>query len=280
MGVTKKPSNMRALVITFFLAAWANAHPDYSDSWEEFKDKYGKAYEDDDEEVYRKSVWSKNVDFISSHNEEYTNGVHDFAVGENEFADMTTDEITSYFNGLDTEEISQSGEKFHSDMSVKSLPSEIDWRKNGSVTPVKNQLRCGSCWAFSATGSLEAATFAKTGKLVSLSEQNLVDCSQKEGNHGCFGGIMDKAFQYVKDNGGIDTEASYNYTAKDGKQCLYNHPTVEPLSNLGWISRISLKWTFKKQLPRSDLCRLQSMLASLLFISTSMVSTMIRSAQA
>jgi len=220
--VTKKPSNMRALVITFFLAVWANAHPDYSDSWEEFKDKYGKAYEDDDEEVYRKSVWSKNVDFISSHNEEYTNGVHDFAVGENEFADMTTDEITSYFNGLDTEEISQSGEKFHSDVSVKSLPSEIDWRKNGSVTPVKNQLRCGSCWAFSATGSLEAATFAKTGKLVSLSEQNLVDCSQKEGNHGCFGGIMDKAFQYVKDNGGIDTEASYNYTAKDGKQCLYN----------------------------------------------------------
>merc|ERR1711872_366310 len=139
MGVTKKPSNMRALVITFFLAAWANAHPDYSDSWEEFKDKYGKAYEDDDEEVYRKSVWSKNVDFISSHNEEYTNGVHDFAVGENEFADMTTDEITSYFNGLDTEEISQSGEKFHSDVSVKSLPSEIDWRKNGSVTPVKKQ---------------------------------------------------------------------------------------------------------------------------------------------
>merc|ERR1712142_534052 len=144
MGVTKKPSNMRALVITFFLAVRANAHPDYSDSWEEFKDKYGKAYEDDDEEVYRKSVWSKNVDFISSHNEEYTNGVHDFA-------DMTTDEITSYFNGLDTEEISQSGEKFHSDVSVKSLPSEIDRRKNGSVTPVKNQLRCGSCWAFSAT---------------------------------------------------------------------------------------------------------------------------------
>ena len=82
--------------------------------------------------MYRKSVWSKNVDFISSHNEEYTNGLHDFAVGENEFADMTTDEITSYFNGLDTEEISQSGEKFHSDVSVKSLPSEIDWRKNVS----------------------------------------------------------------------------------------------------------------------------------------------------
>jgi len=213
---------MMSLALVFCLAVAATAHPDYSDTWEEFKGKYGKDYADANEEDYRQNVWSSNVGFISSHNTEHDNGLHDFSVGENEFADMTPDEITSYFNGLTMEDSSPSSEIFYSDVTVESLPTDVDWRKNGSVTPVKNQAQCGSCWAFSATGSLEGAHYAKTGKLVSLSEQNLVDCSAKEGNHGCMGGLMDSAFKYVKDNGGIDTEASYNYTAKTGKTCLYN----------------------------------------------------------
>merc|ERR1711936_231116 len=73
---------------------------------------------------------------------------------------------------------------FQCEVDLASLPDAIDWRENKTVTPVKNQLHCGSCWAFSATGSL-----------VSLSEQNLVDCAKKEGNHGCAGGLMDFAFK-------------------------------------------------------------------------------------
>ena len=77
------------------------------------------------------------------------------------------------------------------------LPSEVDWRKKGVVTPIKDQGQCGSCWAFSVVGAIEGQHALGTGHLVSLSEQNLVDCTKDEGNFGCNGGWPYDAYEYV-----------------------------------------------------------------------------------
>merc|ERR1712080_125264 len=171
---------------------------------------------------YREEVWTKHIATISSHNDEYDLGVHSFKLGENIFSDLTSDEFVSFFNGYKPEDNVKADNVFSSDLRLWDLPAAVNWTDKGYVTAVKDQKQCGSCWAFSATGSLEGQWFKKYNKSVSLSEQNLVDCSAKQGNHGCMGGIMDNAFKYIKLNGGIDTEASYPYTAKTGKVCLYN----------------------------------------------------------
>ncbi|PVD36394.1 hypothetical protein C0Q70_03376 [Pomacea canaliculata] len=126
-------------------------------------------------------------------------------------------EFRKVLNGFKMSETLVAGGEIFVPKPGAKLPDSVDWRTKGYVTPIKNQGQCGSCWAFSATGSLEGQWFNKTGTLVSLSEQDLVDCSKKEGNQGCEGGLMDQAFTYVAKNKGIDTEASYPYKAKDEK---------------------------------------------------------------
>lgn len=102
---------------------------------------------------------------------------------------------------------------------MSNLPESVDWAAKGAVTPIKNQGQCGSCWAFSATGSLEGAKWKVDSSLVSFSEQQLVDCSKPYGNNGCGGGLMNMSFWYVIDHG-ITTEAKYPYKGVGGT-CRY-----------------------------------------------------------
>ncbi|RWS25097.1 Cathepsin L-like protein [Leptotrombidium deliense] len=159
---------------------------------------------------------------VVNHNIEADLGLHSYRKGINKFSDLTNKEFSSIYMGNRVENKNNSS-IFKSD--TKTLPKSVDWRTKGIVTPVKNQYACGSCWAFSAVASLEGQHAKKYGKLVSLSEQNLVDCSRKYGNYGCNGGYVTKAFEYIKDNNGVDTETSYPYVGFDD-ECHFESRSV------------------------------------------------------
>ena len=145
---------------------------------------YGKKYESDNEEMRRNTIWQSNKKYIETHNANADK--FGFTLGMNGFGDLENHEVVAIFNGYRQEmkNLSNSKAVFRANPNIK-IAASTDWREEGAVTGVKNQGQCGSCWSFSATGSLEGQHFLKKGTLVSLSEQNLVDCSTKYGNHGC-----------------------------------------------------------------------------------------------
>jgi len=198
-------------------SAQAVSEAEYQQYFVSFVRAYGKQYASD-EFFSRFAIFKANHNKISQHNAEYSQGKHTYTMAVNEFADMTFEEFHSKMTGFIPRQNayarSLNTEGPHT--QLKSVLASVDWRQKNAVTPVKNQQQCGSCWSFSTTGSVEGAHAIKTGNLVSLSEQQLVDCSSAEGNQGCNGGMMDQAFEYIIKNNGITTEAAYPYTAQDG----------------------------------------------------------------
>ncbi|XP_008305074.1 cathepsin L.1 [Stegastes partitus] len=194
-----------------------------------WKLKYGRIYHSQSEEANRRQIWLENRKLVLVHNILADQGIKSHRLGMTYFADMENQEYKRLISqgclGSFNASLPRSGSTFFRLPEATDLPTKVDWRDKGYVTDVKDQKECGSCWAFSATGSLEGQTFRKTGKLVSLSEQQLVDCSGDYGNMGCMGGLMDYAFKYVQVNGGIDSEDSYPYEAQDG-QCRFNPDTI------------------------------------------------------
>jgi C1A family cysteine protease len=180
--------------------------------WEEFTKfmiRYKKKYSSNGEQDLRFDIFRKNLRNVEQHNKRNDST---FTMKINHFSDLHPEEFKSQYigNGIQL-----------SDKTTKCLPfiplqknmnDTVDWRTNNAVTPVKNQGQCGSCWAFSSTGAMEGAWYIAKNKRVSLSEQQLIDCSKKYDNKGCHGGLMDNAFLFTIDNA-ICSEEEYPYTA-------------------------------------------------------------------
>jgi C1A family cysteine protease len=141
------------------------------------------------------------------------------------FMDISRSEFKIRHN-LNTENLAmmKSQMKRAETLSTEDLPESLDWRAKGAVAHVKDQGQCGSCWAFSAVANIEGVNAIKTGKMVTLSEQQLVDCDHN-GDQGCNGGLMDQAFQYLVNAGGIESDSDYKYTARDGS-CKFSKAKV------------------------------------------------------
>ena len=192
-------------------AAASSASDDYTKQFKAFQQKFGKFYNGADEEAKRFDIFKTNVDYITGTNAQDLS----YTVEVNQFADLSSDEFVATYTGL-KKPASVWGDLPYlgrHNASGSVLAASVDWSTKGAVTPVKNQGQCGSCWSFSTTGSLEGAWGIATGKLVSPSEQQFVDCDKQD--DGCNGGLMDTAFDYAKKNA-ICTEASYSYKGVDG----------------------------------------------------------------
>jgi len=205
--------------------------------WREFtsfQKRFSKLYSSMEEVEYRFSVFRQNLVTILTHNADLS---QNFTMGVNQFTDLTQDEFRDQYTGLKAEVGSYGCKTFSS--SALNAPSSIDWRSKNAVTSVKDQGQCGSCWSFSATGAMEGAWAISKGTLVSLSEQQLVDCDNRQHggkDMGCNGGLMDNAFTWIKKNGGLCTEVSYPYVSGTTKTAGTCQSTCSAVKNSAVVS--------------------------------------------
>lgn len=171
----------------------------YMNHYNNYIIEYSKVFDYDNFDVFK-----NNLKFIETHNQKNES----YKLEVNDFTDKKISSNNHFIR-------SENGKYQINDSII--VPMNIDWRKKTVVTHVKNQADCGSCWSFSATGSIEGINAINNGKLLNISEQQLIDCSTDYGNHGCEGGSMDLAFKYAIQNG-LCSEEEYPYTAEEG-QC-------------------------------------------------------------
>ena len=187
----------------------------YMNQYLDFIKQYNKEYSPE-----RFLTFKENSKFIENFDND------SFNVSINEYSDLNFSDNKNHLLIKDTDECYNC---FNND-NKKIVPLNVDWRKHDAVTDVKNQGQCGGCWAFSATGAVEGVVSINTGDLHNISEQQLIDCSTEEGNNGCEGGLMDKAFEYIIDNHGLCSEKEYPYQAVT-EQCNITCDNVVKISN-------------------------------------------------
>mmetsp|Transcript_56378 Transcript_56378/g.68938 ORF Transcript_56378/g.68938 Transcript_56378/m.68938 type:complete len:351 (-) Transcript_56378:120-1172(-) len=207
-------------------------------AFQEWQNEYDITYESMDIESKKYLVWLDNLNTIAKINTQQLS----YTLRANQFTDLTSEEFRYAVHGKDGSCFKPNELFDYENANIIELdeskpvnaPSSVDWRTKGVVTPVKNQGQCGSCWSFSATGALECNYAIKTGKLTSLSEQQLVDCAgSKYGCYGCNGGQMTGAMEYAANEGGLCSESEYRYTARNG-QCKASSCGTKYDANTGY----------------------------------------------
>ncbi|CAL5198996.1 unnamed protein product [Lathyrus oleraceus] len=215
---------MKHLITVCIIIFWVCAYPTMSqklhEAHQQWMMKYERTYTNSSEMEKRFQIFKNNLEHIEKHNNA---GNKSYKLGLNPYSDLTSQEFIASYTGLKiSSQISSSKMEsipilFNSNDDV---PTNFDWRQQGVVTNVKNQNSCGCCWAFTAVAAVEGIVKIKTGDLISLSEQQLVDCDKQ--SHGCKGGTIDSAFESIVNDQGILRETDYPYKGVDTQTCQLN----------------------------------------------------------
>ncbi|XP_028855872.1 cathepsin L1 [Denticeps clupeoides] len=223
----------RALLVNLLL--WdplclaAESDEEVPSEWTMWKKSNGVSYDEQKDDDERMTIWGGNMRMISENNQNFARGFSSFTMAMNKYGDWKPHEYRrlqgAMINGQTKRRgKSASARKLRFNARRLGLVT-IDYRSMGYVTEVKDQGYCGSCWAFSTTGAIEGQMFKRTGQLVPLSEQNLLDCSKSYGTYGCNGAWMANAYDYVVNNG-LQSSDTYPYTSVDTQPCFYDSSQI------------------------------------------------------
>ncbi|KAM0901893.1 hypothetical protein ACQ4PT_019656 [Festuca glaucescens] len=199
--------------------------------------EHGRTYKDSAEKAQRFEVFKSNAHFIDSYNAAAgPGGKSRPGLTTNKFADLTDAEFNNFHVRHRTSPPSAVARGFmYGNLGLSDVPSSIDWREKEAVTSVKDQGLSYCCWAFSAVAAVEGIHQITTSNLVSLSVQELVDCSTGSNNKGCNLGDMDEAFRHIVHSGGLTTEEAYSYEAKQGKCRSSGKQTAATISGYQYV---------------------------------------------
>jgi hypothetical protein len=212
------------LFITLIACVSASYNPAISEAFAKFVNDYNKEYDSVEEYAKRMAIFTDNMDRVATMNAEHVLISGEAVFGVTKFSDLTPQEFKNYYLGYVPSNSSQP----RVDIRLDGPPAnDIDWVSKGAVTAVKDQGRCGSCWAFSATAAIESYAHVAGGKsLLVLSAQQINSCDKRDG--GCNGGNTETAYEYVKSAGGIETNSDYPYTSGGGStgQCKFQSSKI------------------------------------------------------
>jgi len=204
-------STSATMKFAFVLPFVAAADVPLTMEWDEWKNHFGMTF-NGEEDAARSAAFAANIAIIEEENAKDAG----YTLGVNQFTHLTNDEFRAQYTGAKGGSVVNSDDAHLGELEIGERATSVDWSTNSAVVnPVKDQGQCGSCWAFSAVGTVESNYAIAAGRLGSYAEQQLVDCSHNGGSEGCNGGWNQYGISYIGSTG-IASESSYPYRAVDG----------------------------------------------------------------